>query len=360
MIRLTLLVSMVATLVGCATVSPMATQPDMSAIRARALESGFDGTILIGQSDGSSTIISVGNDAPVANAVWRWASITKQMAAVIAMQEVEHGRLDLDAFVTRYWPEWRSPSAQTIRVRDLLSHRSGLPQPDESAADARGIPAFYGASAASPAISAASFCAGPVRRPMPTDFEYNNCDSIVLAEVLRRVTGQDFESLVRSRITRQLNMRSVALYQMGPKPGGHVQPTGEYSDIDGLLDMGVYGASGGAYGTIADLWRFDRALMSGRLVSAASRETMWETDESRGFHGFFQWVFPSALTGCGRPLRIVERQGLIGGFAMRNYILPETGQAVIMFARRRPIDYGDPWQNSGLAFDILSRTACPA
>ena len=35
MIRLTLLVSMVATLVGCATVPPMAAQPDMSAIRAR-------------------------------------------------------------------------------------------------------------------------------------------------------------------------------------------------------------------------------------------------------------------------------------------------------------------------------------
>lgn len=360
MARLTLLLAVIATLASCASVPPVAEQQRLSAIRARAVEAGFDGTILIGQADGSSTIITVGTDAPAPNAIWRWASITKQIAAVLAMREVERGRLDLDAPVTRYWPEWRSPSAQVIRIRDLLSHRSGLPQPDESTADARGIPDFYGAGAASPSTSANAFCGGPVRAPMPARFEYNNCDSIVLAEILQHVTGEDFENLVRNQITRPLNMRSVALYQLGPKPSGHVQPTGEYSDIDGLLNMGVYGASGGAYGTIADLWRFDHALMSGRLLSAASRETMWQTDESRGFHGFFQWVFPSALTGCGRPVRVVERQGLIGGFAMRNYVLPETGQAVIMFARRRPIEYGDPWQSSGMAFDILSQVACPA
>ena len=43
--------------------------------------------------------------------IWRWASTTKQLTALIVMQEVEAGRFDLDAPVTRYWPDWPQPNA---------------------------------------------------------------------------------------------------------------------------------------------------------------------------------------------------------------------------------------------------------
>jgi D-alanyl-D-alanine carboxypeptidase len=327
-------------------------------VRALANGAGFDGTILIGNADGSHHTLTLGDRPVREDAVWRWASITKQLAAVIAMQEVARGRLDLDSPVSRYWPDWPSPAANRLRIRDLLTHRSGLPQPDESTPDAKGVPAFYGAGAAAPSASAAGFCAGQPRTPLPAKFHYNNCDTLLVAEVLRRITGRSFERLVRERIVRPLKARSVGVYALGRRPKQHVAPTGAYSDIDGLLDMGVYGASGGAYGTIGDLWRFDRALLDGRLLGANERETMWESNMDTGFSGMFQWVFPATLTGCARPVRIVERQGLIGGIAHRNYLVPETRQAVIMFARRRPIEYGDPWEGKGFAHQVLSRVVC--
>src|SRR3954454_9805406 len=83
--------------------------PVLSKVKARAAEAKFDGTILIGEKDGTSASFSLGPKAPPTDAVWRWASITKQLTAVIAMQEVERGTLDLDAPVTRYWPQWRAP-----------------------------------------------------------------------------------------------------------------------------------------------------------------------------------------------------------------------------------------------------------
>lgn len=331
---------------------------DEAAISARAEAEHFDGAILIGEADGSYRVLSIGGEPGAADALWRWASITKQLAAVLAMQEVAGGTLDLDAPVTRYWPDWEAPEGAHVRIRDLLLHNSGLPQPDESAADADGVPAFYRAAAVAPAEAAAGFCTGPARATPPAKFEYNNCDTIVLAEVLRRVTGDDFAALVRERLAEPLGMESLGIYELGDDGGAHVRPNGEYAAIDPLLELGVYGASGGAYGTIADLWRFDRALLKGELLPADARETMWHSERGNGFYGFQQWIFPARLAGCPEETRVVERQGQIAGFEHRNYLLPESGRAVIFFSRHRPAEYGDPWEGNGFAYDVLSQVEC--
>jgi D-alanyl-D-alanine carboxypeptidase len=330
----------------------------MSAVRERAVEAGFDGAILVGEPDGSFSVITTGKKPVAADAVWRWASITKQLTAILAMQEVAAGRLDLEAPVARYWPDWKAKNASSIRIRDLLLHNSGLPQPDTSTPDSDGVPAFYRSNAVLPQTSAAAFCAGEPRAAAPADFDYNNCDSIVLGEVLTRVTGKPFNTLVRDRFARKLKMKKFGMFGLGSPVHPHVQPIGEFANLDPLLNLGVYGASGGAYGTITDLWHFDRALLGGRLVSAKERELMWASTRENGYYGFFQWIYPAPLAGCEKPVRIVERQGLIGGIELRNYLLPELGRGVIMFSRKRPTELGDPWEGKGFAFDVLSSVVC--
>lgn len=54
-------------------------------------------------------------------------SCTKTFAAVAALQLVGEGKLDLDAPVARYWPEFGQAGKQDISVRQLLCHRAGLP-----------------------------------------------------------------------------------------------------------------------------------------------------------------------------------------------------------------------------------------
>lgn len=335
------------------------TPPSMIAhVATRAAAQGFDGAILIGDADGAFRTLTFGARPVAPDAVWRWASITKQLTAVIAMQEVAKGKIDLDAPVARYWPEWRAPNAGKIRIRDLLLHNSGLPQPDQSALDSDQIPTFYRQGAADPRTSAREFCAGPPKATPPARFDYNNCDSIVLAEVLAKVTGRPFPTLLRDRLSRPLGMRSFGLFGFDAPVRPHVRPTGDDAAIDRLIDLRVYGASGSAYGEIADLWRFDRALLGGRLLPDRFREQMWQSTERNGFYGFFQWVYPSPLKGCGKPVRIVERQGLIGGIELRNYLLPGTGRALILFSRHKPTGLGDPWEGKGFAFDLLSLVAC--
>ena len=53
-------------------------------------------------------------------------SCTKGVVAICAYVLVQEGRLDLDAPVVRYWPEFAQAGKADIRVRTLLSHRAGL------------------------------------------------------------------------------------------------------------------------------------------------------------------------------------------------------------------------------------------
>ncbi|MEV0155472.1 serine hydrolase domain-containing protein [Micromonospora sp. NPDC050686] len=58
-------------------------------------------------------------------------SVTKGIMAICAYQLVRHGQLDLDAPVTRYWPEFGQHGKAEIPVRWLLTHQSGLPALDK-------------------------------------------------------------------------------------------------------------------------------------------------------------------------------------------------------------------------------------
>ncbi len=54
-------------------------------------------------------------------------SATKGVAATCLNRLVDQGRVDLDAPVARYWPEFAQAGKERVPVRWLLSHRAGLP-----------------------------------------------------------------------------------------------------------------------------------------------------------------------------------------------------------------------------------------
>jgi CubicO group peptidase (beta-lactamase class C family) len=56
-------------------------------------------------------------------------SCTKGIVAIIAARLVEQGKLDLDAPVAKYWPEFAQSGKQEIKVKTMLQHRAGLSAP---------------------------------------------------------------------------------------------------------------------------------------------------------------------------------------------------------------------------------------
>lgn len=365
-----LVLSMLAAcwLTGCASVSPAPSAPDPRTVvvadrLAAEHEAGrFDGLALVADGDDVLWRRAYGpadRERGVAHDLdrpFRWASVTKQVVGVLVMQAVDEGRLDLGDTVADALPAFTGPTGGEITIEDLLRHRSGLPNPDDSPPNADGVPSFYRPTTGrvlGNRPAAQEYCAGEPKSEPRTGFEYNNCDYLVLGAILEGIYDRIFEEIVRERLAEPLDAPSLRI-------AGDDTFTGylENGSPEPAYDLQTYGAGAAMTGTLDDLWAFDRALMDGELLSPEARETLWAGDPSAGYVALGAWSFPAQPTGCAEPLHLVERQGAIGGLRVLNLLVPERRIAIVLVSNTATTDYGAIWRGSGLAHDLLQAAGC--
>jgi CubicO group peptidase (beta-lactamase class C family) len=145
-------------------------------------------------------------------------SCTKAMTALCALQLVERGRLDLDAPVADYWPEFAQRGKQRLPVRWLLSHRSGLPAVRET------LPAesLYDWEMITAALAAEE----PWWEPGTAHGYHAVTFGWLVGEVVRRVDGRSLGTYFRDEIARPLGLD----FHIGLAGGEHGR-VAELSDI---------------------------------------------------------------------------------------------------------------------------------
>lgn len=358
-------------LAACALFPAQAAEHAALDARLQAEHAGgrFDGVVLVGRDDAIAYEQAFGladraNETPHATgATWRWASVSKQVTAVLAMQLVQSGALSLDDTVATRLPGFAAPDAGRITLRQLLQHTSGLPNPDDSPAGPDGVPAFYAKrfqAGDTPVASALRYCAGTPKAAPGATFSYDNCDTLVLQAVLERATGKPYATLVSERIAKPLALRSVGVFPDDPARA----PSTVAGYVDGapepVQNLATYGAGGALYGKARDLWRFDRALIDGTLLDAAATKTLWTGDPKLGYVALGAWSFEAPLRGCTGNIALVERRGQIGGVQVRNLIAPALRSALVVFSNTTATDFGELWQGQGLGYDLASAAFCPA
>jgi CubicO group peptidase (beta-lactamase class C family) len=279
---------------------------------------------------------------------WPWASVSKQILAILTMQQVDAGRIRLDQTADVYLPALKG-STPAPTIRQLLQHQSGLRNPDQSSPDANGVPSFY-----TTGETGLGWCLAGRVAP-GGDWRYNNCDSILLGAVLERVTGRSLPILFNTGIVKPLGLKGVGY--VGQQEAGLPEfatnlPSGYAATLARM------GAAAGLAGTGSDLLKIDRALLAGKLISPAARAEMWAGDPKLGFMGLGQWAFEAPLKGCAKPVRIIERRGAVGTYQVRNILLPEQDRIVILFTAQEKLDFGEIWQGKGLSHDLLAAAAC--
>ena len=136
-------------------------------------------------------------EAMTPDTVFDLASLTKVVVTTTAvLQLAERGRLDLDAPAATYWPAFTGQGKDSITLRQLLTHTSGLPP----GLDLRGI---SGANAA--AVWQRLLALKP-RQPASQEPVYSDLNFIVLGEIVRRVAGLPLETYAKRRILAPLQM----------------------------------------------------------------------------------------------------------------------------------------------------------
>jgi CubicO group peptidase (beta-lactamase class C family) len=125
-------------------------------------------------------------------------SVTKGVSTICALMLVERGQLHLDAPVTTYWPEFGSEGKGATTVRDVLSHRTGLPVVDgpvtlEDLGDPAGMAARMAAQA-------------PLFEPGTAHVYQAVTFSWTFGEIFRRITGEALGEFVARELTGPLGL----------------------------------------------------------------------------------------------------------------------------------------------------------
>ena len=282
---------------------------------------------------------------------WPWASVSKQMLAVLVMKQVDARRLDLDVPASHYLPAL-GPDKGAPTIRQLLQHRGGLRNPEDTTKASDGMPGWYRQTG-----DGVRWCLTGRTAP-GGDWRYNNCDSLVLGAILQRVTGRSVAQLFDTQIVRPLRLQATAFAGTATDRSARRADYATALSADELAILSRFAAAGGLVGTPLDLLAIDRALLDGRLLSPTARAEMWKGDPKLGFMALAQWSFAAPLKGCASTVRIVERRGGIGRFQVRNLILPDANRIVILFSADPKFEFGEIWQGKGLSHDLLAAAAC--
>ena len=136
------------------------------------------------------------------------ASITKPVAACALMLLAERGRVSLEEPVAHYLPEFRGEDRAKVRVRDLLSHTSGLPDMLPENIELRR------AHAPLSEFVKHTFTT-PLLYPPRMGFQYQSMGVLLAGEIVERLSGRRLRDFEKREIFDPLGMKNSAL-GMGP------------------------------------------------------------------------------------------------------------------------------------------------
>jgi uncharacterized protein YbbC (DUF1343 family)/CubicO group peptidase (beta-lactamase class C family) len=194
------------------------------------------------------------------------ASLTKVIATTPAiLLLVERGKLQLDAAVATYIPEFKANGKEAVTVRQLLTHTSGL-RPGLSPS-----PAWNGQAKA---IELA--CSEKLLNAPGTVFRYSDINFILLGELVERASGQRLDEFCAAEIYRPLKMSDTSFLPPLEKRS-RIAPTefmegemmhGKVHDPTARRMGGVAGHAG-LFTTAHDLARFSRMLLNEGALEGA-------------------------------------------------------------------------------------------
>ena len=141
-------------------------------------------------------------------------STTKGMTAICALRLAGQGRLDLDAPVAKYWPEFGQTGKEKLPVRYLLSHRAGLP------AVSRPLPpeAIYQWNSMTAALAEQEPWWEPGTRHGYHALTYG----WLVGEIVRRITGKSLSRYFREEVAEPFGIDF--LIGLGPEHDERVAP----------------------------------------------------------------------------------------------------------------------------------------
>jgi uncharacterized protein YbbC (DUF1343 family)/CubicO group peptidase (beta-lactamase class C family) len=265
------------------------------------------------------------------------ASLTKPVGTTLAvMSLVEKGSIKLDAPLGRYLKEFRDKQLDEITIRRLLTHSAGLAAYPPNSVASAGFPGVVSGIARM-----------PLDYPPGSSFQYSDTGFILLAEVVRRVSGSRLDRYLEKTVYQPLGMADTSFH---PRQSvlARVAPTefvngvllrGEVHDQRARLLGGVAGHAG-LFSTTGDLSRLVRMLLNRgaldgqRILEPATVKEMWQSGSDHHLGRALGWDVSSSFSKTMSPFFPEGSVGHLGFTGTAVWVDPPTKSYLIVLSNR--------------------------
>ena len=255
-----------------------------------------------------------------ADTSYRIGSLTKQFTAAAILELQEQGKLSVRDPISKHIPGYPAGGAN-ITIHQLLTHTSGIPSytdfPElmESRQQGRTVEQML-----------QLFWDKPLDFEPGDRFSYSNSGYVVLGAIIERASGQSYGDFVRAQLFEPAGLENTVY---GDAQGAKDRALAYKIKDDELvaahpIDMSIPYAAGGIRSTARDMVKWHQALAGSKILSAASKNQMYQPDKQSYAYGW------SIRDTSGHP--VIEHGGGIDGFVTAYMRVMDADLVVVVWS----------------------------
>jgi len=253
------------------------------------------------------------------------ASLTKQFTAMLIMQLVNEGTLDLQKPIAAYLPNYPKDNANKITIHQLLTHTSGIPNVKSDKKVNR------------PEDMVNQFANKPLKFIPGTNFDYSNSGYTLLGFIIEKVTKKPYQKILQEKIFDPLKMENSGFYKHRPiikkMSSGYRTWYPEYFDVDKSDESSAYSA-GGLYATVEDMLLWNKALTNESLLQKKNMDIIFtkHSPDGDGHYGYGWELRKMPIGNTSKRIETIGHSGRIAGYRTSIVRIPETNSCIILFS----------------------------
>jgi CubicO group peptidase (beta-lactamase class C family) len=249
------------------------------------------------------------------NTKHRLGSVTKQFTGMLILQLAEQGKIDLQAPITTYLPDYPKANGDIITTHHLLTHSSGIP-------NYTSFPGFFKNDSRDP-YTPTEFV--KIFSEMDLDFtpgekfSYSNSAYFLLGVLIEKISGKSYEHMLQENIFIPLGMKDSGFDHhasiLKNRATGYEKSGGALINSK-YLDMTIPYAAGSLYSTVEDLYLWDQALYTNTLLSKASMD-LYFGEHIKAWDGYYGYGWATGSETIGNTedsIKTNSHGGGINGF----------------------------------------------
>lgn len=267
------------------------------------------------------------------------ASVTKQFTAHSIIMLIRNGKITLDDTLKQFFPQLHPSIANTITIRHLLTHTSGIPDHYSYAK------VDSGKNATDLDVLIAVMKMDSLYFPPGTRYRYSNTAYCLLALIIQRVIAFDYRECVRRYIFRELKMDhsdviaaeiSELEYPILHRAMGYSYDSASKRFIQSDARENTFFTTqgdGGIYTSLRDYVKWLNGIRYQMGLFAEARRIQFMIDSSKKLGYGYGW-----FVGAAQQPEVVYHTGSNGGFRAIVVTIPSEDYALIIFSNRTGID----------------------